>query len=367
MKKPFALQYNRMLALLVTAFFVQFTGYGQTVYNSASQTAYSNVAQGKPAAASSSDDAAHAAMYAFDGNRDTRFSSGYTDDQWLSVDMGKAYFLNTVILVWEKSYGKDFDILFSNNGSFTDLYIDSVHIRNRVLSNNSIAGTDTIRLKPNTIARYARIQGVHRATAKGYSMWEMQVMGTTSLANLFPVSVTDFNATSGVGTSLLEWTNITEYSNAGFSVERSNDAINFTPIGWVAARNAGTVVSHYNFTDKQALPGKNYYRLKQTWLDGKTAYSAVITVLVTGNTSVNTYPVPAKDRLVIEYKGTAGESISVDLFNSFGLPVYNSKLVVQSAHQLITIARTANMTPGQYYLTISAGNTKKYSGKIILQ
>ncbi|MEO5594394.1 MAG: discoidin domain-containing protein [Chitinophagaceae bacterium] len=358
---------NPLSALLLIACFMQFTANGQASGANVSQALYSNVSLGKTATASSSDDATHAAMYAIDGKLNTRFSSGYNDNQWLSVDMGKAYLINTIILTWEKSYGKDFDILFSNNGTFTDLYIDSIRVRNHVLTNNSIAGTDTITMKGGTVARYVRMQGIHRATSNGYSIWEMQVMGASSSAGLFPVSVTGFTATAQSNTSLLEWTTVTEYSNAGFSIERSNDAVNFSPIGWVISRNAGTVISRYAFTDKQASAGKNYYRLKQTWLDGKIGYSQVIAVNLTGNSAVNAYPVPVKDRLVIEYKGAAGENISITLFNASGFPVYNNKQVVQSGQQTIIINRTANMTSGEYFLSISAAGNKDYTKKIVLQ
>ena len=367
MKTTHLIRKNQFMAFLLLAIAAQFTAKGQTAASSVSQTIYANVAMGKIATASSSDNADHAAMYAIDGNPNTRFSSSYDDNQWLSVDMGKAYLLNNVTITWEKSYGKDFNILFSNNGTFTDLYIDSIHVRNHILSGNSVAGIDTIKLKAGTVARYIRMQGVHRATSNGYSIWELQVIGTTSAAGLFPVSLTGFTATAENNTSLLEWITITEFSNAGFTIERSNDAINFTAIGWLNGRNAGSVTSHYSFTDKQAFTGKNYYRLRQTWVDGKTGYSPVIVVNVGGNASVNTYPVPVRDHLVVEYKGTAGETISIALFNASGFPVYNNKQDVQTGQQTMIINRTATMTPGEYFLRISSANNKTYTGKIVLQ
>jgi len=365
-----------LFAILLSAFFVPFTVAAQstgaststqTVNSNSTQTIYSNVAMGKTATASSADDPGRVAKYAIDGSMNSRFSSSYTDNEWLSVDLGKAYLLNFVILTWEKSYGKDFNILFSNNGTFTDLYTDSIQVRNHVLTNNSVAGVDSLHLKSGTVARYVRMQGIHRSTVYGYSLWEMQVMGTTSTAGLFPVSITGFSAAVQNNTSLLEWNTITEYNNAGFSIERSSDAINFTTIGWINARNAGTVTTHYSFTDRQASGGRNYYRLKQTWLDGKTGYSPVIAINLAGDNVVNTYPVPVKDHLVVEYRGLPGESISVVLFNTAGLPVYSSKMQVQGGQQTMVINRTSGMQPGQYYLMVTAPDNKKYAEKIVLQ
>ena len=366
-QKPF-------IGILLVAVLAQFSVYAQTSDAStqtataaSTQTIYSNVALGKTATASSTDNVTHAASNAIDGNVATRFSSGYDDNQWLSVDLGKAYLLSNVILTWEKSYGKDFDILFSNTGTFTDLYIDSIHVRNHVLSSNNIAGIDSIKAKPGTVARYVRMQGIHRATSNGYSIWEMQVFGITSNAGLFPVSVSGFTATAATDASLLEWSSVTEYSNAGFAIEHSDDAVNFTQIGWINGRNTGTVISRYSFTDKQPSAGKNYYRLKQTWLDGKIGYSPVISINVTGNTNVNAYPVPVKDHLVVEYKGTVGENINVAIYNVYGLLVYNSKVAVQGGIQTMIINRTAAMNAGQYFLSINTASNKKYMEKIILQ
>jgi len=196
----------------------------------------------------------------------------------------------------------------------------------------------------------------------------MQVMGTTAATGLFPVSVTGFSiSTTDNNTAQLEWSTLTEFNNAGFTVERSSDGIGFTPVAWITGRNGGTIVNRYSYTDKQAWPGKNYYRLKQTWTDGRTGYSQVSFISVNGNTTVNTYPVPVKDKLVIEYKGMAGENISIALFNASGFPVYTGKLVVQGGQQTIVINRTSGMLTGGYFLTITGAGNKVYHQHIILQ
>lgn len=354
------------LVVLLLITIVQLTATSQT--GTSSQTIYSNMALGKTANASSSFDAVHSASNAFDGNQNTRYTSDYNENQWLSVDMGKNYFLNSIVINWEKSYGKDFDVLFSMDGSFTDLPADSLQVRNHIFTQNKPVNTDSLATKPNTVARYVRIHGLHSATGNGYSVWEVMVMGTTAISGLFPVSVTSFTASAANNSNLLDWTTNTEFSSAGFSIERSTDAMNFSTIGWVSAQNLGTVISHYSFTDKQASPGKNYYRLKQIWLDGKSGYSAVIILNISGAiNTINTYPVPVKDHLSVEYRGTAGETISITLFNTGGMPVYSSKMLLRGSQQTIIINRTGNMNPGQYFLNISGANSKSYNEKIILQ
>lgn len=324
-----------------------------------------NLALNKVASASSIETSSLTAASAFDGDMNTRFSSSYDDNQWVSIDLGRQYLITSLSIVWERAYGKDFNIVFSNNGTYTDLYADSIQIRNNTLTTNSIAGTNNITMKANTIARYVRMQGVRRATGWGYSIWEFQVLGLA--AATLPVSLTGFTAAAQKNETVLTWTTVTEYNNAGFYVERSNDGAHFSSIGWVEGRNTGSVVSNYSFSDKEPVSGNSYYRLKQVDIDGKAAYSPIVTISNVTTASVKAYPVPVKDHLVIEYKGTTGENISIALYNATGQVVYNNKVTIQGGQQSMMINRTANMTSGIYFLKIQSSSNKEYTQQIVLQ
>jgi hypothetical protein len=345
---------------------VLLTGQTWVLTAQSSGTTFTNVAPGKQATASSNSGVTHAASYAFDASLSTWYQSDFNEAQWLQVDLGKPYLLNSIIINWEKSYASDFDILFSNTGTFTDMVSDSIRYRNHFFKSNANPNSDTIKLKTNKVARYLKLVGYHSATGNGYGIREIQVMGTTSSTGLFPVSVTAFNAEQISINNQLSWTTVTEFNNAGFAVERSADAANFTSIGWLAANNGGTVANNYSFTDKQALPGKNYYRLRQFWLDGKTGYSAVIMLNnATSNSGVSVYPMPAKDHLTIEYRGNAGENVFIVLLTNAGVPVYSGRMTMQGNSQSFIMNRTGNMRAGEYFLSIQGGS-KQYNQKVLL-
>src|SRR3974390_3325118 len=63
-----------------------------------------NIALNKPATASSVESNSYLASYAFDGSLSTRWSSQFSDPQWIYVDLGSTYNINEVILTWEKAY-----------------------------------------------------------------------------------------------------------------------------------------------------------------------------------------------------------------------------------------------------------------------
>ncbi|MFP5111396.1 beta-N-acetylglucosaminidase domain-containing protein [Bacillaceae bacterium C204] len=127
-----------------------------------------NLAEGKIAKASSSEVSWLTPDLAVDGNNTTRWASLYTNNQWISVDLGQIYSINKVILNWENAYGKQYKIQVSQDGNqWTDVYTEL----------NSNGGTDEIEI-PSTEARFVRMQGIQRASSWGYSLYEFKVFET---------------------------------------------------------------------------------------------------------------------------------------------------------------------------------------------
>ena len=85
-----------------------------------------DLAAGKTATASSREGENVDAMYAVDGSANTRWSSEFTDNQWISVDLEKTYKVGKVVLTWEAAYGKDYNIQVSTDGNVTLRYCENV-------------------------------------------------------------------------------------------------------------------------------------------------------------------------------------------------------------------------------------------------
>src|SRR5262249_43698309 len=69
--------------------------------------------QGNPAPASSVEGAGTPASAAVDGNAGTRWSSVFTDPQWLQVDLGGTATVDRVVLSWEAAYATAYQIQVS--------------------------------------------------------------------------------------------------------------------------------------------------------------------------------------------------------------------------------------------------------------
>ena len=125
------------------------------------------LSQGKTATASSTENATFPASAAVDGNTGTRWSSAFSDPQWLQVDLGASASISQVVLTWEAAYAKSFQIQVSDNGTTWNSIYSTTTGTGGVQTLN-IAGT----------GRYVRMYGTVRGTAYGYSLFEFQVYGT---------------------------------------------------------------------------------------------------------------------------------------------------------------------------------------------
>ena len=126
-----------------------------------------NVTLNKTATASSLENASFPASAAVDGNTGTRWSSAFSDPQWLEVDLGSAQSICQVTLDWETAYATAFQIQVSNdNSTWTTIYSTTT----------GTGGTQNLTVSGN--GRYIRMYGTTRATQWGYSLWEFGVYTT---------------------------------------------------------------------------------------------------------------------------------------------------------------------------------------------
>jgi acyl-homoserine lactone acylase PvdQ len=104
---------------------------------------------------------------AVDANDSTRWGSSYSDNQWITVDLGALTPITRVILHWETAYGRAYRIDVSN---------DNATWRTVWSTSSGDGGVDNDVFAPTT-ARYVRMAGVTRGTSYGYSLYEFEVYG----------------------------------------------------------------------------------------------------------------------------------------------------------------------------------------------
>lgn len=75
--------------------------------------------------------------------------------------------MRQVVIQWQNSYAKAYRIQVSPDGTtWTDVYATTT----------GAGGTETISVTGS--GRFIRVYGTQRATQYGYSIWELQVLGS---------------------------------------------------------------------------------------------------------------------------------------------------------------------------------------------
>ena len=132
-----------------------------------------NLARGKPVAVSSVEFAGVEGWKATDGSTGTRWSSRFSDPQWIFVDLGQNRNFNQVVLKWEAAYGRSFGIYYQSTSMCSNCW------NNVYWTNSGRGGTNTINFG-RVSARYVLMYGTARGTPWGYSLWEFEVYDTST-------------------------------------------------------------------------------------------------------------------------------------------------------------------------------------------
>ncbi len=163
--------------------FISFFGtLGDPIKPAAAACGTTNVALNKTATASSVEPGTgYTANLAVDGNLSTRWSSAWSDPQWLQVDLGTTQSVCAVTLNWETAYGKAYQIQVSPDASTWTTIYSTTTGTGGTQNLNGLSGS----------GRYIRMYGTARGTGYGYSLWEFQVFAGSSSATNTPLPATN--------------------------------------------------------------------------------------------------------------------------------------------------------------------------------
>lgn len=182
---------------------------------------------------------------------------------------------------------------------------------------------------------------------------------TISWASPLPITGLRLTAVLTNGYAGLSWKTETETNVAGFEVEKSNNAVVFTKIGFVkAAGNTGTQRT-YAYNDAQQVAGTIFYRIKAVDMDGKYYYSNVEKVQ-SGKATITLAPTVVSGNNSFIYG--LDENDRINIYNSYGQLV--TVTIAKAPMKEISLAGKAT---GVYLVIVTAGTEKKFSGKVIKQ
>lgn len=146
---------------------------------------------------------------------------------------------------------------------------------------------------------------------------------------------------------LLAWETASEVENAGFFIEKSNNGEHWEDIGFVAGNGNSSERRTYFFEDKNPMDGLNYFRLRQTDLDGQEAFSEMKSV-DWADSANPVFPNPTHG--MFEIRGEFPPDTLLRITDNMG------RVIAQQAWSENPVLDFSHAPNGVYFLTISSFN-----------
>jgi hypothetical protein len=165
-----------------------------------------------------------------------------------------------------------------------------------------------------------------------------------------PLSWLSLSANLGKnGNAQIQW-QVNEHSVSRYILQKSTDGRQYIAIGSIHSKGNGE--QDYHYTEAQTLSGRAYYRIQQVDMDGKSTYSATLTLnnVEAKNEVLNIYPTQFGD--VFNISSTTAQRAL--LINSLGQTVQSINIVAG-----VQTVSAYGLPAGLYYLKSANGSVQK--------
>jgi len=194
--------------------------------------------------------------------------------------------------------------------------------------------------------------------------------GSQGGINPLPIELLNFDAIVCGQNVCLNWSTATEINNDFFTVERSQNGIDFEIVGIVDGAGNSSYTRHYNLTDEHPYIGTSYYRLKQTDFNGEYKYFNLVAVDMINKITSSVFPNPSGGEAVnVVFENiNENESVQLNVYDAIGNLVI-SKFFVNTVKggRLATLINSDNaLAPGVYYIVGSYNDRQLFNQKLVI-
>jgi hypothetical protein len=198
-------------------------------------------------------------------------------------------------------------------------------------------GTRTIRIRLIAARNYG-------TAADGY-FDDLSLTHSTTL----PVSLLSFQGHALDKNIVLSWQTSEEKSNDFFTIEKSENGIDWKTIGTIEGSETSAQLLSYSFVDDKPEAGIQYYRLKQTDMDGTSSYFQVISIDYSSSTKITVFPNPTWGTVNLLTPDTFDGTVRI--YSMTGQDVFFQEIGQGNVHTL----DINSIAPGVYILEYSGG------------
>lgn len=157
----------------------------------------------------------------------------------------------------------------------------------------------------------------------------------------------------------LYWHTYSELDNSGFEIQKSNDGIHWSVIGWIDGSSYSKQEIYYEFIDTDLRDHIQYYRFAQIDYDASISYSNTVALqpkriiiepdilTIYPNPLVGNQPLTLRAYIEHEYP------ITIVIFNSLGQAIFQEKYTIDPRNNILHLAMDA-FSSGTYYILVSS-------------
>lgn len=160
----------------------------------------------------------------------------------------------------------------------------------------------------------------HTSWTAASEAWEFD----PGCCSVLPVQLVNFSCESEHNGVMLTWETSTEKNNRFFTVERSADGINFSPIAEMPGAGTSSSERNYSYLDTNAWNGANYYRLRETDFDGRSQVFNITSCNEQRMQAGNIFPNPSNGSFTVTL-GPSVQSTTITITDVIGRTVYTQQ------------------------------------------
>lgn len=185
--------------------------------------------------------------------------------------------------------------------------------------------------------------------------------------NTLPISLKSFTANVNNAGVNLNWQTSSETNSEKFTLFRSTNGKDFSPIAKINGAGNSSKLNNYNCLDKFPANGVNYYQLSQTDFDGKSENFLPIAVnfkLEDLSDNLKIYSDLKVTQVGLGWNNE--ETVTASVFDLNGRIIFTDKVNLQNGKNLINLDTASKLESNQIYILTISGGERNIAAKFVV-
>jgi len=233
----------------------------------------------------------------------------------------------------------------------------------------------TIKQYSYTVTRYYRLDNIHslvkyrivvastpanlNSSSCSFPAYTLKSVYEVDCMVVLPVNIIYFNGDVVNGLASLKWITTDETNDMIYSIERSDDKINFEPIGTINANGNSRSNSTYTFTDTKPVSAANYYRIRVAKGNNQKTSRIVLLSNSKINFAVASLVNPFRNQLSFELNVPEDNITVITLADMYGRTIRQQKQAATKGYNIVNMYNLSSLPVAAYSLKV------QYADKIV--